>query len=71
MESSMHGRPAKLRALGIYGTLSKLSWAWMRARGWSIAISDPLPEKCVIIVYQLGFPDWSTHQMGGRFDGEA
>lgn len=51
MESSMHARPAKLRALGIYGTLSKLSWAWMRARGWSIAIADPLPEKCVIIVY--------------------
>jgi Acyltransferase len=41
----------KLRPLGVYGPLSKLAHLWMRARGWSIEILDPLPEKCVIIVY--------------------
>ncbi|MGL4233317.1 MAG: 1-acyl-sn-glycerol-3-phosphate acyltransferase [Casimicrobium sp.] len=47
---SPHAR-AKLRPLGVYGPLSKIAHAWMRARGWSIEILDPLPEKCVIAVY--------------------
>jgi hypothetical protein len=40
-----------LRPLGTYGPVSKLARLWMRTRGWSIEIADPLPEKCVIVVY--------------------
>jgi 1-acyl-sn-glycerol-3-phosphate acyltransferase len=42
---------ASLRALGVYGPLSRLSAWWLRARGWRVEILDPLPEKCVIIMY--------------------
>jgi 1-acyl-sn-glycerol-3-phosphate acyltransferase len=49
-QSSSNPTPT-LRPLGVYGVFSKLAHAWMRARGWSIEIVDPLPEKCVIIVY--------------------
>jgi 1-acyl-sn-glycerol-3-phosphate acyltransferase len=39
------------RALGTYGVVSKLAYAWMRARGWRIEVIEPLPEKCVIAMY--------------------
>jgi Acyltransferase len=45
------GLPVALRPLGVYGPLSKLAHAWMRARGWRIEIIDPMPEKCVIAMY--------------------
>lgn len=51
MASSTQDSPPKLRTLGAYGPLSKLASAWMQFRGWSIAIVDPLPDKCVIVIY--------------------
>jgi 1-acyl-sn-glycerol-3-phosphate acyltransferase len=39
------------RALGTWGDLSKLSHLAMRALGWRIEVIDPMPEKCVIVMY--------------------
>jgi 1-acyl-sn-glycerol-3-phosphate acyltransferase len=46
-----HSQPKKLRPLGAYGIVSKLAYAWMYARGWTIEVIDPLPPKCVLVVY--------------------
>jgi 1-acyl-sn-glycerol-3-phosphate acyltransferase len=43
-------RPA-LRKCGAYGFLSRLSAWGLGARGWTIEVNDPLPEKCVIVMY--------------------
>ena len=40
-----------LRVPGTSGLLSRLAWAGLRARGWSVEIVDPLPAKCVVIMY--------------------
>ncbi len=40
-----------IRALGAYGPLSKLCAWGLAARGWRVAIMEPLPEKCVIVAY--------------------
>ena len=39
------------RALGVYGLASRLCALILRAIGWRVEFLDPLPEKCVIIVY--------------------
>lgn len=39
------------RPPGGYGTLSRIAaWALQR-RGWRIEVADPMPEKCVIVMY--------------------
>jgi 1-acyl-sn-glycerol-3-phosphate acyltransferase len=50
MNDSPHA-PRRYRPMGGYGIASRLAaWA-MRAVGWRIEVLDPLPDKCVIIVY--------------------
>jgi 1-acyl-sn-glycerol-3-phosphate acyltransferase len=40
-----------LRAPGAYGPLSRFA-AWVvRLAGWRIEVADPMPEKCVIVMY--------------------
>ncbi len=40
-----------LRAPGAYGPLSQVA-AWVvRLVGWRIEVADPMPEKCVIVMY--------------------
>lgn len=40
-----------LRTPGTYGPLSRLA-AWVvRLVGWRIEVADPMPEKCVIVMY--------------------
>lgn len=51
MSASSNEAPIAFRPLGVYGPLSRIAHACMRWRGWSIQIVDPMPEKCVIIVY--------------------
>jgi 1-acyl-sn-glycerol-3-phosphate acyltransferase len=51
VDASSNEGTIALRSLGAYGVLSRISHAWMRWRGWAIEIVDPLPDKCVIIVY--------------------
>jgi 1-acyl-sn-glycerol-3-phosphate acyltransferase len=41
----------KFRPLGVYGVLSRIAHALMRRWGWVIEVIDPLPKKCVLIVY--------------------
>ncbi len=42
---------AGLRAPGTYGPLSRLA-AWIvRLAGWRIEVAEPMPEKCVIVMY--------------------
>ncbi len=36
---------------GSYGLLSKLAWWAMRCSGWRIEVADPMPDKCVIVMY--------------------
>jgi 1-acyl-sn-glycerol-3-phosphate acyltransferase len=45
------GAPSNRRPLATYGLLSRLAWAALRVRGWSVEIVDPLPAKCVVIMY--------------------
>jgi 1-acyl-sn-glycerol-3-phosphate acyltransferase len=42
---------AGVRPLGCYGVLSWLAAAGLRAFGWRLEVIDPMPLKCVIIVY--------------------
>ncbi|MBL8311457.1 MAG: 1-acyl-sn-glycerol-3-phosphate acyltransferase [Burkholderiales bacterium] len=39
------------RVPGSYGPLSRLAAWWLHRRGWRVEIADPMPEKCVIIMY--------------------
>lgn len=39
------------RVPGSYGMLSRLAAWWMRRRGWRMEIAEPMPDKCVIIMY--------------------
>lgn len=39
------------RPLGCYGPLSRLAAFCMRRSGWSIEVIEPMPEKCVIVIY--------------------
>jgi len=39
------------RVPGNYGPLSRLSAGWMRRRGWRMDVAEPMPDKCVIIMY--------------------
>lgn len=39
------------RVPGDYGVLSRLAAWWMRRRGWRMEIAEPMPDKCVIIMY--------------------
>ncbi len=39
------------RPLGCYGPLSRLAHALLRLAGWHVDILDPLPERCVVILY--------------------
>ena len=42
---------AGLRIPGTYGPLSRLA-AWVtRLAGWRIEVAEPMPEKCVIVMY--------------------
>jgi 1-acyl-sn-glycerol-3-phosphate acyltransferase len=41
----------RYRVPGGYGLTSRLAALAMRAFGWRIEVLDPLPEKCVIIMY--------------------
>ncbi len=43
--------PRRYRPMGGYGFVSRLAAWMMHAFGWRIEVLDPLPEKCVIIVY--------------------
>ncbi|MBS0313313.1 MAG: 1-acyl-sn-glycerol-3-phosphate acyltransferase [Burkholderiales bacterium] len=39
------------RTPGRFGLLSRLSAWWLARRGWRIEVAEPIPDKCVIIVY--------------------
>ena len=39
------------RVLGGYGLLSKLAWWAMKCFGWHIVVANPMPDKCVIVMY--------------------
>jgi 1-acyl-sn-glycerol-3-phosphate acyltransferase len=39
------------RVPGSYGPLSRLSAWLLRQRGWRLEIAEPMPDKCVIIMY--------------------
>lgn len=40
-----------LRAPGAYGPLSRLAASAIRLAGWRIEVAEPMPEKCVIVMY--------------------
>ena len=40
-----------LRAPGGYGPLSWLAEMAMRLSGWRVEVADPMPDKCVIVMY--------------------
>ena len=42
---------AQQRTPGAYGPLSKLAAFAMKLVGWRALVADPLPEKCVIVMY--------------------
>lgn len=39
------------RTPGAYGLWSKLAKLAMQLAGWQVIVADPLPEKCVIVMY--------------------
>ena len=40
-----------MRTPGGFGLFSKLAALSMKWVGWQVAVADPLPEKCVIVMY--------------------
>ena len=42
---------AGLRVPGNYGPLSRLAALTMRLAGWRVEVADPIPERCVIVMY--------------------
>lgn len=54
MEADLQSTPAIVRGLrtpGGYGPLSKLAASAMRLAGWRIEVVNPMPEKCVVVMY--------------------
>jgi 1-acyl-sn-glycerol-3-phosphate acyltransferase len=43
--------PRRYRPMGGYGFTSRWAAWTLRAFGWRVEVLDPLPEKCVIIMY--------------------
>ena len=39
------------RTPGGYGLLSKLAQLAMKLAGWHVVVADPMPDKCVIVMY--------------------
>lgn len=39
------------RVPGAYGPLSRVAAWWFRRSGWRIEVAEPMPDKCVIIMY--------------------
>ena len=39
------------RSIGGYGAMSWLAARVMRLFGWTVDVADPIPEKCVIVMY--------------------
>ena len=39
-----------LRVPGAYGPFSRVSALATRLAGWRIAVAEPMPEKCVIVM---------------------
>lgn len=48
--SHLHVAPG-LRVPGTYGPMSRLATWATRLAGWCIEVADPIPEKCVIVMY--------------------
>jgi 1-acyl-sn-glycerol-3-phosphate acyltransferase len=47
----MVGVVSGTRTPGAYGVLSRLAALAMRVAGWRIEVADPMPDKCVIVMY--------------------